>query len=62
MSTRKAFGRGRHIHLLIQAKEENLSDILHDFKKFTSQTIIRTLEEDKNESRPVFLPGDALAI
>ena len=40
-----------HVHLLIQAKEENLSDILHDFKKFTSQTIIRTLEENKNESR-----------
>jgi REP element-mobilizing transposase RayT len=40
-----------HVHLLIQAKEENLSDILRDFKKFTSQTIIRTLEENKNESR-----------
>ena len=40
-----------HVHLLIQAKEENLSDILRDFKKFTSQTIIRTLEETKNESR-----------
>jgi REP element-mobilizing transposase RayT len=40
-----------HVHLLMQAKEENLSDILRDFKKFTSQTIIRTLEENKNESR-----------
>ncbi|MCW3080278.1 MAG: transposase, partial [Segetibacter sp.] len=28
-----------------------LSDIVRDFKKFTSQTIIRTLEENKNESR-----------
>ena len=40
-----------HVNLLLQAKEENLSDILRDFKKFTSQTIIRTLEENKNESR-----------
>ena len=40
-----------HVHLLMQAKEENLSDIVRDSKKFTSQTIIRTLEENKNESR-----------
>ena len=39
------------VHLLMQAKEENLSDNLRDFKKFTSQTIIRTLDENKNESR-----------
>ena len=40
-----------HVHLLIQGKEENLSDIIRDFKKFTSQTIIRTIEESNNESR-----------
>ncbi len=40
-----------HVHLLLQAKEENLSDILRDFKKFTSQTIVRTVEENNNESR-----------
>ena len=40
-----------HVHLLIQGKEENLSDIIRDFKKFTSQTIIRTIEESKTESR-----------
>lgn len=40
-----------HVHLLLQAKEENSSDVLRDFKKFTSQTIIRTVEEHKNESR-----------
>lgn len=55
-----------HVHLLLQAKEENLSDILRDFKKFTSQTIIRTLEENKNESRKNCLPvrsgGDVVAI
>ncbi len=55
-----------HVHLLLQAKEENLSDVLRDFKKFTSQTIIRTVEENKNESRRNCLPvrsgGDAVAI
>lgn len=40
-----------HLHLLVQAKDENLSDVLRDFKKFTSQTIIRAIEENKNESR-----------
>lgn len=40
-----------HVHLLIQGKEENLSDIIRDFKKFTSQTVIRTIEQNKNESR-----------
>src|SRR5215210_1259773 len=50
------------VHLLFQAKEENLSGILRDFKKFTSQTMIRTLEENKNESRPVIFTGDFVAI
>jgi REP element-mobilizing transposase RayT len=36
-----------HVHLLIQAKEENPSGILCDFKEFTSQTIIRTQEEKR---------------
>jgi REP element-mobilizing transposase RayT len=40
-----------HLHLLVQAKEENLSDIVRDFKKFTSQSIIRAIEDNKNESR-----------
>ena len=40
-----------HVHLIVQAKDENLSDIIRDFKKFTSQTIIRTIEVSKNESR-----------
>ena len=40
-----------HVHLLVQAKDENLSDVLRDFKKFTSQTIIKTLQQAKTESR-----------
>lgn len=40
-----------HLHLLVQAKNEDLSDVLRDFKKFTSQTIIRSIENNKQESR-----------
>ena len=53
-----------HIHLLVQARHENMSDILRDFKKFTSQTILRAIEDSKTESRKSCLPvrsgGDAL--
>ena len=55
-----------HVHLLVQAKNEDLSDILRDFKKFTSQTIIRTIEENKQESRKSCLPvrsgGDVMVV
>ncbi|WP_308706270.1 hypothetical protein [Marinoscillum sp. MHG1-6] len=42
-----------HIHLIISRKEhvEQLSDIVRDFKKFTSSKIIRSIEENRNESR-----------
>ena len=40
-----------HVHLLVQARDENLSDILLDFKKFTLQTIVRSIEENTTESR-----------
>ncbi len=40
-----------HIHLIISAKEKyNLSDILRDFKKFTSKAIV-ILMDDAGESR-----------
>ena len=41
-----------HIHLICEAKEGfKLSDILRDFKKFTSSTIVKMIEENKQESR-----------
>jgi REP element-mobilizing transposase RayT len=40
-----------HIHLLIQARNNNLSDILRDFKKFTSQRITNAIETNEKESR-----------
>jgi REP element-mobilizing transposase RayT len=40
-----------HVHLLVRAKNENLSDILRDFKKFTSRQIIKAIEQNEGESR-----------
>ena len=45
-----------HIHLIIRAKEGYvLQDILRDFKKFTSKTIIKAIDENMNESRKEWL-------
>ncbi len=44
-----------HVHVIWQAKDGfRLSDILRDFKKFTSKKIL-TLIENENESRKVWL-------
>lgn len=40
-----------HVHLLASAKENNLSDILRDFKKFTSKQIIAAIQLNETESR-----------
>jgi REP element-mobilizing transposase RayT len=40
-----------HIHLVVSAKNEDTSDILRDFKKFTSKQIIKAISENKSESR-----------
>ncbi len=39
-----------HIHLLVQARNEDMSDLLRAFKKFTSQTIIKVIKENMQES------------
>ena len=39
-----------HIHMIIQAEDENLSDVLRDFKKFTSSTILKMIQTE-SESR-----------
>ncbi len=43
-----------HIHLLIQAKDNNRA-VLRDFKKFTSQRITKAIEENEKESRKRWL-------
>jgi REP element-mobilizing transposase RayT len=40
-----------HVHLMAAAKENNLSDILRDFKKFTSKQIITAIQNNEQESR-----------
>ena len=40
-----------HLHLVVSAKNEDTSDILRDFKKFTSKQIIKAISENKSESR-----------
>ena len=41
-----------HIHLVIRAKEGfSLSDILRDYKKFTSKAIIKAINRNVKESR-----------
>jgi REP element-mobilizing transposase RayT len=40
-----------HVHLIASAKNHDLSDILRDFKKFTSKKIITAIKENIQESR-----------
>jgi REP element-mobilizing transposase RayT len=41
-----------HLHLIAEADEgHNLSDILRDFKKFTSKAIVKEIGENPEESR-----------
>jgi len=40
-----------HLHLIASAKNLDLSDVLRDFKKFTSKQIITAIENNQTESR-----------
>jgi len=40
-----------HLHLTLSAKNHDLSDVLRDFKKFTSKQIIEAIKASKHESR-----------
>lgn len=40
-----------HLHLIVSARNENLSDVLRDFKKFTSKQLIEAIENNPKESR-----------
>ncbi len=44
-----------HIHMIISSKKEKLSDIIRDFKKYTSSQIIKAIEENPKESRKRWL-------
>ncbi|MEQ9299795.1 MAG: transposase [Cyclobacteriaceae bacterium] len=40
-----------HVHMIISAKNGDLSNVLRDFKKFTSKAIIVAIQENDGESR-----------
>ena len=40
-----------HIHLLVNCENEDLSDIIRDFKKFTSKKIIETIQNETESRR-----------
>ncbi|MFN3760914.1 MAG: REP-associated tyrosine transposase [Algoriphagus aquaeductus] len=44
-----------HAHLILRAKDENLSDNLRDLKKFTSKKIFNAICENPKESRKQWL-------
>lgn len=44
-----------HCHLIVRARNENLSDIIRDFKKFTAKNIYKAIETNPQESRKNWL-------
>jgi len=40
-----------HLHLIMAAKNKDLSDVLRDFKKYTSKKIIGAIASNRQESR-----------
>ena len=40
-----------HLHLIVSAANSNLSDVIRDFKKFTSAKILKAIEDNTKESR-----------
>ena len=46
-----------HVHLILSAENHDLSNVLGDFKKYTSKQIIKAIEENRHESRRECLPA-----
>jgi len=40
-----------HLHLILRAKEKTLSELLRDFKSFTSKELYKLIKENPQESR-----------
>lgn len=40
-----------HIHLIVQSKEGKLSDLIRDFKKFTSKNILKAIQTEPESRR-----------
>ncbi len=44
-----------HCHFILRAKDENLSDVIRDLKKYTAKTIFKAIETNPEESRKEWL-------
>ena len=44
-----------HVHLILRSDDNKLSDIIRDFKKYTSTKIVKAIQENKKESRRSWL-------
>jgi len=44
-----------HLHLIVAAKGNTLSDILRDFKKYTSRHIVENIRKNRIESRRIWM-------
>ncbi len=44
-----------HVHLIVRCENGNLSDIIRDFKRFTSRSIMSEIESNEKESRKEWL-------
>ncbi|MEA3495814.1 MAG: transposase [Bacteroidota bacterium] len=44
-----------HVHVIMQSKKNNLSDIVRDLKKYTSKEILKSIANNKKESRKGWL-------
>ena len=44
-----------HLHLVVSSKGDGLSNIIRDFKKFTSSRIFKEIEQNEKESRKRWL-------
>src|SRR5690606_1155420 len=40
-----------HIHLIVQSKEEKLSDLIRDFKKYTAKKILELIQNEPESRR-----------
>jgi REP element-mobilizing transposase RayT len=50
-----------HIHMVVQSGDGELSDLLRDFKKFTSKEIVKTIQEEPESRREWMLERFKLA-
>ncbi len=45
-----------HVHLVAAARNGSLSNVLRDFKKFTSKQLLAAIENNNQESRREWMP------